>query len=270
MKKILIISTMVISMMTSYGQTIDLTSGGSGTTSGFPQSFNETRGVDVTVLSSSLYISSVTLNRFCTGTSNDSGFVGVRIYNSTTQALLFTQNRKVNPMYDGSVSISTSFVLNHGQSYRISLYCYGYGNNHNSGSAFAYLPTFPYNDSHNILQINQAYESAYDSFPNNTNLEVPFIDLTYGILGIDDIENTSITNIFPNPSSAQTTLRVNKILKDATLSISNSLGQQVKQIDNINGETVTLSRDNLPSGVYYIRLKDQSKIYTGKLIIADN
>jgi hypothetical protein len=39
-------------------------------------------------------------------------------------------------------------------------------------------------------------------------------------------------------------------------------------VKNISGQTVSLSRDNLPSGVYFIRLTEEKKIIAvEKLII---
>jgi len=75
---------------------------------------------------------------------------------------------------------------------------------------------------------------------------------------------------FPNPFSAQTTLQTDNLLHNATLTIYNSFGQTVKQIKNISGSTVTLFRDNLPSGLYFIRLTQDNKIIMiDKLVITD-
>ncbi|QLH30392.1 MAG: T9SS type A sorting domain-containing protein [Candidatus Parvibacillus calidus] len=52
--------------------------------------------------------------------------------------------------------------------------------------------------------------------------------------------------------------------------VYNLQGQQVKQIKNISGQTVTLRRDNLPAGLYVIHLtQDNKTITTDKLIITD-
>lgn len=77
-------------------------------------------------------------------------------------------------------------------------------------------------------------------------------------------------NIFPNPFSTQTILKVSKFLNNASLIIYNSLGQQVKQMNNLQGQTITLQRDNLPSGIYFIQLIQDNKLITrDKLIITD-
>jgi len=82
-------------------------------------------------------------------------------------------------------------------------------------------------------------------------------------------DNYSV-KIYPNPFSTQTILQTNKLFKNATLTVYNSFGQQVKQIKNISGQTVTLFRDNLASGLYFVRLTEDNKTYaTKKLVITD-
>ncbi|MBL7888202.1 MAG: CotH kinase family protein [Bacteroidia bacterium] len=77
-------------------------------------------------------------------------------------------------------------------------------------------------------------------------------------------------NIYPNPFTESTTLQTNKVLKNATLTVYNSYGQTVKQIKNIYGQTIILQRDNLSSGLYFIRLtQDHEVITANKFIITD-
>ena len=93
---------------------------------------------------------------------------------------------------------------------------------------------------------------------------------TVVITSINEIYLEAIVNIFPNPFSTQITLHADINFKDATLIIYNLYGQQVKQIINISGQTITLQRDNLPSGLYFIRLTQDGKIIaTDKLVITD-
>jgi hypothetical protein len=85
------------------------------------------------------------------------------------------------------------------------------------------------------------------------------------------LTETKSWNIYPNPFSAQATLQTDKFLNDATLTLYNSAGEQVEQINNISGNTVNLTRDNLSSGLYFFRLTQDNKIITaGKLVIEDN
>lgn len=87
-------------------------------------------------------------------------------------------------------------------------------------------------------------------------LIVETVDLSDGILAIN-----------PNPFCSETTLHSDKILQDATITICNSLGQVLKQMNHISLQTVILHRDNLPNGLYYLYLEDKDKI-VGKYKIA--
>jgi hypothetical protein len=86
---------------------------------------------------------------------------------------------------------------------------------------------------------------------------------------ISNADNYSV-KIYPNPFSLQTTLQTDKFFKNATLTVYNSLGQIVKEIKNISGQTITLHRDNLASGLYFIRLTEDNKTFaTKKIVITD-
>ena len=86
-------------------------------------------------------------------------------------------------------------------------------------------------------------------------------------LGINEINPNVSIQIFPNPFSTQTMLLTREILKDATLTVCNSYGQIVREIKNISGPTIILLRDNLPTGLYFLRLRADDKIFIDKLII---
>lgn len=90
-------------------------------------------------------------------------------------------------------------------------------------------------------------------------------------VGIQEIFNSaSKITISPNPFSTETTLHTATLFKGSTLIMYNSFGQQVKKIKDISGETISLTRDNLPCGVYFLRLLHDSKIFTiDKLFIID-
>jgi hypothetical protein len=88
-------------------------------------------------------------------------------------------------------------------------------------------------------------------------------------VGSNENSDKQIT-VLPNPLISSTTIKTIDNLKNATLTIYNSYGKALKQIKNISGKTVTLFRENLPNGLYFIRLTEANKIIAvEKLIIAD-
>lgn len=77
-------------------------------------------------------------------------------------------------------------------------------------------------------------------------------------------------NVYPNPFSAETTFRTKDNLKNARLGIYNTLGQEIKSVENISGEEYKLSRNDLQSGIYFYRLTQDDKIISmNKLVITD-
>ena len=102
--------------------------------------------------------------------------------------------------------------------------------------------------------------------------------------GWNQIDNFTFTNftgvhenstedikIFPNPFRSSTKLELRNYLTKGTLLLYNSLGQVVRQMNSINGQTFTLERDNLPNGVYFLFiLNDGEKALSTRILIADN
>ena len=88
-------------------------------------------------------------------------------------------------------------------------------------------------------------------------------------VGINDIEKEEFS-VFPNPFSISTIMSTNKNFTNSILTIYNALGQRVKRIENISGREIIIHRDDLPNGVYYLRLTEGDKIFaTEKLVIVD-
>ncbi len=105
---------------------------------------------------------------------------------------------------------------------------------------------------------------AYESTPNACILSGK------NSTGVIEDSIKKIISVFPNPFISSTTIKTNGNLKYANLTIYNSYGQTLKQINNISGQTVYLSSDNLPSGIYFIRLTEENKIIgVEKIIITD-
>jgi Secretion system C-terminal sorting domain len=88
---------------------------------------------------------------------------------------------------------------------------------------------------------------------------------------IDEQEKDISLTISPNPFSRQAALQAATPLKNASLAVYNSVGQTVRRMDNLAGQTISFHRDNLPSGLYFILLmQDDKVIATDKLVIIDN
>lgn len=135
---------------------------------------------------------------------------------------------------------------------------------------FHLTPTSPTINSGNPLFIPSGSEIDMDGELRANGIVDCGADEYYATTGL--IENTSTNQYFlyPNPFSTQTTLHTENLFKNATLTVYNSCGEQVKQIKNISGQAATLQRDNLQSGLYFITLTQGNKIIASeKIVITD-
>ena len=127
-----------------------------------------------------------------------------------------------------------------------------------------------------------AGHTPYDVALNATSY-LPYMDTTIAFIRdnlynmvcesinkVTDITNSSFITISPNPCSFETIIKTKPNLNNATLTVYNSFGQNVKTINNISGQIFTFYRNSLASGIYFIQFTQCNKIITtNKLIIAN-
>jgi hypothetical protein len=173
----LALAVVIFGAQASFATPIVLTSGTSGSTV-FGQSYNETRGVDLTVLTSgNLGVTSMQLDGLSIGAAS-SALVGARIYDSGTTLLLASANTTI--VSSGVVSLPIFANLSSGGTYRLAFYVETDPSQLGSGTFFDPNPpgsggSFPYTESLGLLRINNAYSIVSDSFPSTQNFFVPQI-----------------------------------------------------------------------------------------------
>lgn len=90
------------------------------------------------------------------------------------------------------------------------------------------------------------------------------------VTGVEDHKELEV-HIYPNPFSNHTIIESADYLTNATLTLYNSLGQQVKQLNSISGKEIILQREGLPGGLYFFNISQNNKIIrTDKLMISNN
>ena len=90
------------------------------------------------------------------------------------------------------------------------------------------------------------------------------------ITDLNELRNEQVVSLFPNPFSVETILRTGSRLQNATLKIYNLSGMEIREITNLSGMEVKIQRDNLPSGVYFIQLSQNTTLISKiKAIIVD-
>ena len=248
---------------------INLASGVSGTITGVAQSFNETRGVDVNVISpTDLPLTSMTLHRFFSGTG-DSAYVGARIYNPTNGMLLASNMVSVYNIVNGAVSVPISYTLVSGMSYRISFFCGGPNPpTHNSAAEFQ-PGSLPYNEGSNLLEITHAYAYPADTFPVTTNIFVPIITLNLETSDLNTVDPVNAISVYPNPASQKVIIGIgNEKIQQVTVSLFDLQGKELPVEPSLLQNAIEIERNGLASGVYFFQLKSEQRILkTGKLIL---
>lgn len=133
-------------------------------------------------------------------------------------------------------------------------------------------------DPNGNIFITGYYSSPTLAFGNttltNSSISISYADVFVAalnvLLGIDGENNPSTFQVCPNPFSSSTIIKSGYPVKNATLTIYNLYGQSVKQMDNLSGQTIVFQRDNLPSGIYFLRLTQDNKVIaTNKIVITD-
>ena len=109
-----------------------------------------------------------------------------------------------------------------------------------------------------------------DGTVTGSNVPVMVTGLCPVITADNDVSEQTGISVFPNPFTSSTTLISCNFLNNATLTVFNSNGQQVKQTTNLTGQKIILNRDNLSGGLYFIRLTQNSNVIaTSKVLIVD-
>lgn len=107
---------------------------------------------------------------------------------------------------------------------------------------------------------------------NDSNIDMTLV--RYNSSDNIGLEETALSEnkitIYPNPFNATTRLYSSVVLNDAQLSIYNASGELVKRITQISGQEIQLSRNNLPSGFYYLKLTENNRIIKEDKVVIIN
>lgn len=118
-----------------------------------------------------------------------------------------------------------------------------------------------------LLQKESPYANVLFGSSDNVDTALrPKMKVCYSTAtGINSIADSRMhVKIYPNPFSSSTTVQLSSALQNGELTVFNIRGQQVKTMKNISGQEIKFFRDDLSSGIYFMRLTENNK-----LIVAD-
>jgi hypothetical protein len=129
------------------------------------------------------------------------------------------------------------------------------------GNTFGLLEHFNFfEQGGNLDCFSQNNQTLYPSYSPNTVCTL--------VSGVEELPQVGFS-VSPNPLSSQTTIQFERKLNNASLSLYNCYGQKVKEINNINDQTIILTRDKLTNGLYYAQLTQENYAVTIQLIFTD-
>jgi hypothetical protein len=85
--------------------------------------------------------------------------------------------------------------------------------------------------------------------------------------GVSEFITSSPFSIYPNPSNGNITIAFQDGLKNGTLEVFNSIGQEIYS-DKISGSISKKDINlNAATGIYFVKVNDEEKVFTKKLVI---
>ncbi|NVO03232.1 MAG: T9SS type A sorting domain-containing protein [Bacteroidetes bacterium] len=101
---------------------------------------------------------------------------------------------------------------------------------------------------------------------SNSIVNIVVIDGT--TVDVQEIENNFTKNLSPNPFSTFCNLSFTKPLLNAKLRIYDNLGKEVRQITNLSGKEIKIKKENLKSGIYFLKIEDKNGfVGNGKMVV---
>jgi hypothetical protein len=83
--------------------------------------------------------------------------------------------------------------------------------------------------------------------------------------GIAEYDNSTLS-IYPNPAKDRFTLQLETEFTNAQLQIFNTLGENIYSTQIVNSTSYIVHQD-LPSGIYFVKVSEGEKMFTEKLIV---
>jgi PKD repeat protein len=112
-------------------------------------------------------------------------------------------------------------------------------------------------------------DSSYLSRMNSANSVVTInvvSSLPSGILTI----NENALQIYPNPTNHATVVSLQTAATNATIKLTNSIGQTIIEKTNQSGNQFTVDLSNQLQGIYFIEIKEQGNVWRSKIIKQTN
>lgn len=94
--------------------------------------------------------------------------------------------------------------------------------------------------------------------------------LSFIPLGVEESDTVSDNiSVSPNPFVSELSIESAIAFDNVSLKLYNTVGQLVREINNISGQRITLNRENLNSGLYFIQLFEKGKLIKASKVLVN-
>jgi len=104
---------------------------------------------------------------------------------------------------------------------------------------------------------------------NDANFTDVIIDWVPSTIGIDEMKNTKMFSVFPNPTDGKISIDFKETSQNCKITILNNLGQEVYNEEEINTSSgiKTIDISQFKNGIYLLNVELDSKIHTQKIVL---
>jgi hypothetical protein len=195
---------------------------------------------------------------------------------TTTELLLFDYNLVVGDQVDGEMGPNPGFMVSLVDSVLIN------GNyrkrwNFDDGGMFSYYIAGIGSKSGFIERSNQSGNSSSNHLvcvrdTNNNSFDSDYTS-NYGCISIANNQEMEISQnyeLFPNPFSYQTELKLETPIENGNLVIYDLQGSKIMEMSNLSGSEIYIQRASIQNGIYFLKLTENQKlIVNAKLSITE-
>jgi hypothetical protein len=126
-----------------------------------------------------------------------------------------------------------------------------------------YFNGVSFEDEVYTLECISNYEK--DQVQSNDTLRIEFVTLR--VFGLAKKLDTEFVTISPNPFNTKIDIEIKDQNMEHELHLMNQLGQEISSYTiTKNASKYSIQADNLPSGIYYLKVSNKDKIFVAKLI----
>lgn len=123
----------------------------------------------------------------------------------------------------------------------------------------------------------KASESSFPLFSHiSVNVVNAFAPVSFSVVlssenpttfvGTTEFEKQASFNVYPNPSNGEVFITVPSVDESTVISVFDAVGQEIRSV-KVNSTTTTVSLQNEPKGLYFVRMTSKGEQKTAKLVL---